>query len=188
MHVLLIKLIKLLPLTMCCFASVLASSFSYVFTLYLFVCVCSFVFSFYILFCLLNCFIFALVSRPCVLVCPPCLLCVGDICLLCVCVLSVCVHSVCMSLGLHVWLCICVLCERVCLVPLVQVVTSAFISLVWGSCGPLCSAPSQQRSRCHQTLQQTHTHSPMYTMSHAQYTYSLSYKHTGFRHAYTNCI
>lgn len=27
-----------------------------------------------------------------------------------VCVLSVCVHSVCMSLGLHVWLCICVLC------------------------------------------------------------------------------
>lgn len=92
MHVLLIKLIKLLPLTMCCFASVLASSFSYVFTLYLFVCVCSFVFSFYILFCLLNCFIFALVSRPCVLVCPPCLLCVGDICLLCVCV---CVISVC---------------------------------------------------------------------------------------------
>lgn len=80
------------------------------FSLCICLCVCSFVFSFYILFCLLNCFIFALVSRPCVLVCPPCLLCVGDICLLCVCVLSVCVHSVCMSLGLHVWLCICVLC------------------------------------------------------------------------------
>lgn len=43
------------------------------------------------------------------------------------------------------------MCVCVRLVPLVQVVTSAFISLVWGSCSPLCSAPGQQRSRCHQT-------------------------------------
>lgn len=61
------------------------------FSLCICLCVCSFVFSFYILFCLLNCFIFALVSRPCVLVCPPLpAVCRRHMFAVCVCVISVC--------------------------------------------------------------------------------------------------
>lgn len=58
---------------------------------------------------------------------------------------------------------LCVVYARMCesvfvrLVPLVQVVTSAFISLVRGSRIPLRSAPSQQRSSCRQTTQQSLT-------------------------------
>lgn len=86
-----------------------------------------------------------------------------------VCACLLCMQSVRISHRLHVWLCISVLWERALLVPPVQVVTSAFISLVWGSRSPLRSAPSQQHSRCHQT----HTHTE-------------AYAHTIFTHIKTN--
>lgn len=81
---------------------------------------------------------------------------------------------VCLNVCMCDFVFVCCVSEWVCLVPLVQVVTSAFISLVWGSCSPLRSAPGQQRSRCHQTLQQTHTQSYVHCLIH---TVSLPYIH-----------
>lgn len=86
-----------------------------------------------------------------------------------VCACLLCMQSVRISHRLHVWLCICVLWERALLVPPVRVVTSAFISLVWGSRSPLRSAPSQQHGRCHQT-----------------HTNTQAYAHTVFTHIKTN--
>lgn len=78
-------------MTMWGFGSVHASSFSNSLSL----SVCRFVFSLFVLFCLLCCFILALfillVFRPCVLVCPPhaeCV-CVRDI------AVRVCAYSLC---------------------------------------------------------------------------------------------
>lgn len=159
---LLIKLIKLLPLTMWSFASVLASCFS--------LCSCSFAFSVssycFVCYAILSllCLFFGLSS-----LCAPHAVCVCaretyvcSVCLAYMCIQPLCMLSRLACVTLYLW---------VCLVPLVQVVTSAFISLVWGSCSPLRSAPGQQHGRCHQTLQQTltvmctHVHHLVHTMS-----------------------